>query len=122
MKKYILPIFIVIALYLIFQTVKGYNKVNQDKYGISYNSERSVLGIVEIPASFILTERPVNDIFDYIGQTGIYSLVFITDRYIDSGLVKKRINVDENGIGIIREYSYIKEGNDTTVDIYNYYE
>lgn len=102
--------------------ITGYTNVNQNKYGIEYNNERKKIGITEIPENFDLTEKPINTFFDYFDASGIYSLEYTTKVNLNSGLIKKRIDVDENGIGIIREYSFYKKGNDTIVDIHNYYE
>ena len=107
---------------MIFEFVSGYTNVNQNKYGIEYNTERKKMGITEIPESFNLTEKPINTFFDYFKASGIYSLEYTTKNNLNSGLIKKRIDVDENGIEIIREYSFYKKGNDTIVDIHNYYE
>jgi len=96
--------------------------MNQNKYGIEYNSERRKIGLTEIPETFELTEKPINTFFDYFNANGIYSLEYTTKVNLNSGLIKKRIDVDENGIGIIREYSFYKKENDTIVDIHNYYE
>ena len=122
MKKTILFILIFVIINLIFEFVSGYTNVNQNKYGIEYNTERKKMGITEIPESFNLTEKPINTFFDYFKASGIYSLEYTTKNNLNSGLIKKRIDVDENGIGIIREYSFYKKGNDTIVDIHNYYE
>ena len=102
--------------------ITGYTNVNQNKYGIEYNNQRKKIGITEIPKNFDLTEKPINTFFDYFNASGIYSLEYTTKVNLNSGLIKKRIDVDENGIGIIREYSFYKKGNDTIVDIHNYYE
>ena len=122
MKKAIPIIFIIIIIYLIFGFITGYTNVNQNKYGIEYNNERKKMGITEIPETFDLSEKPINTFLDYYNASGIYSLEYTTKENLNSGLIKKRIDVDENGIGIIREYSFYKKGNDTIVDIYNYYE
>ncbi len=107
---------------MIYEFIIGYKNVYQNKYGIEYNSERKKIGITTIPETFDLTEKPINTFLDYFNANGIYSLEYTTKTSLDSGLVKKRIDVDENGIGIIREYSFYKKGNDTIVDIHNYYE
>ena len=122
MKKAIPIIFIIIIIYLIFGFITGYTNVNQNKYGIEYNNERKKMGITEIPETFDLSEKPINTFLDYYNASGIYSLEYTTKENLNSGLIKKRIDVDENGIGIIREYSFYKKGNDTIVDIYNYYK
>ena len=122
MKKAIPIIFIFIIIYLINGFISGYTNVNQNKYGIEYNNERKKIGITEIPETFDLSEKPINTFLDYYNASGIYSLEYTTKENLNSGLIKKRIDVDENGIGIIREYSFYKKGNDTIVDIYNYYE
>ena len=122
MKKAIPIIFIIIIIYLIFGFITGYTNVNQNKYGIEYNNERKKMGITEIPETFDLSEKPINTFLDYYNASGIYSLEYTTKKNLNSGLIKKRIDVDENGIGIIREYSFYKKGNDTIVDIYNYYK
>jgi hypothetical protein len=122
MKRAIPFILVIIALYLFFEFIVGYIGVNQNKYGIEYNYERKKIGIVEIPESFSITKKPINNFTDYFKANGIYSLEYTTTEKLKSGLVKKRIDVDEGGIGIIREYNYFKNGNDTIIDIYNYYE
>ncbi|MAB47806.1 MAG: hypothetical protein CMC05_04160 [Flavobacteriaceae bacterium] len=122
MKKVIPIILIVIITYFFYGFITGYTNVNQNKYGIEYNSERRKIGLTEIPETFELTEKPINTFFDYFNANGIYSLEYTTKVNLNSGLIKKRIDVDENGIGIIREYSFYKKENDTIVDIHNYYE
>ncbi|MCF1423157.1 hypothetical protein [Mangrovimonas futianensis] len=122
MKKTIPIIFIILIIYLFYKFLAGYDDLNYNKYGIEYNNERKKIDITEIPETFELTEKPIITFFDYFNASGIYSLEYTTKLNLDSGLVKKRIDVDENGIGIIREYSYYKKGNDTIIDIHNYYE
>jgi len=109
-------------MYLLYEFIIGYRNVNQNEYGIEYNNERNKRGIVEIPESFSLTEKPIKNFTDYFRASEIYSLEYSTKKRLESGLVKKRIDVDESGIGIIREYNYFKKGNDTIIDIQNYYE
>ncbi len=122
MKKNIISILIFIVIYLSTRFISGYNSVNQKEYGKKYNSERKKQGISEIPESFILTEKPINNFLDYFNAVGIYSLEYSNNIKLDSGLIKKRIDIDETTIGIIREYSYYKKGNDTILDIHNYYK
>ncbi|KEZ93657.1 hypothetical protein [Nonlabens ulvanivorans] len=122
MKKIILITSIIIIAYLVYGFITGYTNVNQSKYGIEYNSERKKLGLTEIPETFDLTVKPINTFFDYFNASGIYSIEFTTNQDLSSGLIKKRVDVDENGIGIIREYSFYKKGNDTVVDIHDYYQ
>ncbi len=102
--------------------ITGYTNVNQNKYGIEYNNQRKKIGITEIPENFDLTEKPINTFFDYFNASGIYSLEYTAKVNLNSGLIKKRIDVDETTIGIIREYSFYKKGNDTIIDIHNYYK
>jgi len=122
MKKNIIFILIFITVYLSTGFISGYNNINHKEYGKKYNSERIKQGISEIPKSFILTEKPINNFLDYFNAIGIYSLEYTTNVKLDSGLIKKRIDVDETTIGIIREYSFYKKGNDTIIDIHNYYK
>lgn len=121
MKKIILITSIIIIAYLVYGFITGYTNVNQSKYGIDYNSERKKLGLTEIPETFNLTVKPINTFFDYFNASGIYSIEYTTKQDLSSGLIKKRIDVDENGIGIIREYSFYKKGNDTVVNIHDYH-
>jgi hypothetical protein len=113
MKRAVSFILSFIVMYLLYEFIIGYRNVNQNEYGIEYNNERNKRGIVEIPESFSLTEKPIKNFTDYFRASEIYSLEYST---------KKRIDVDESGIGIIREYNYFKKGNDTIIDIQNYYE
>ncbi len=121
-KKSIVFILSIVLIFSGIRLISGYFSINQHKYGVEYNDQRKKLGISEIPESFELTEKPINSFLDYFHAVGIYSLEYVTKKKLDSGLIKKRIDVDENGIGIIREYSFYKKGKDTIVDIYNYYK
>lgn len=115
-------ILIFILIFTLQGFISGFLSINQNKYGIEYNNERKKIGLTEIPETFKLTEKPINTFLDYFNASGVYSLEYTTRVNLTSGLIKKRIDVDENGIGIIREYSFYKKGNDTIIKIHNYYK
>ena len=118
MKKTIVYFVISIVVALVFVFFIHTLKQDYNKYGQEFNSQRRKLGISEIPHSFYTADEPNN----LLKNSEVYSLEYISPDNIDSGLFKKRIDVDENSIGIIREYSYFKKGSDTLVEIHNYYK
>jgi hypothetical protein len=91
-------------------------------YTFDWNEFKGSLQIDTIPYSFKLTEAPVKSLLDYYNRPTVYTIEYMTNERIDTGLIKKRIDIDEDNIGIVREYTFIKKGKDTTITVFDYYK
>jgi len=115
-------IIIILAGMIFLKFYKGYKLVQPEKYGVHFNENRVRLGVEIMPDYFELSKTPISTFLDYYNATGIYSAEFSPKGHANSNLYKIRIDVDESNIGLIREYRFVKEKNDTICQIVNYYE
>lgn len=119
--KPITLVLLIVFTFFVYKVYVGYSLVNPEKYGVDFNKKRNEFNIKQMPNTFILSKNPIDNFLDYFGATGIYSAEYTSQQPVKSGLVKIRIDVDENTIGIVREYQFFKRGNDTIIEINNYY-
>ncbi len=73
-RKYGTHLGFLIGGYFLYEGIRiiyGTQKVDQEKFGVKYNSERRKIGLTEIPSTFVITEKPIRTLWDIEAQKEI---------------------------------------------------